>query len=74
MRHPKQAQANIFPLNSAGGNGETFKNELNDWAEELWGLKNIILTPHIGGSTEEAQSAIGVEVASSLLNYVNFGE
>ena len=36
-------------------------------------LKNILLTPHIGGSTEEAQSAIGVEVAEALVKYVNFG-
>jgi D-3-phosphoglycerate dehydrogenase len=36
-------------------------------------LKNVILTPHIGGSTEEAQSAIGVEVGNALTKYVNEG-
>jgi len=39
----------------------------------LRALKNLILTPHIGGSTEEAQSAIGVEVAQALTRYVNEG-
>jgi D-3-phosphoglycerate dehydrogenase len=36
-------------------------DNLNQWAEDLRSLNNLILTPHIGGSTEEAQSAIGVE-------------
>ncbi len=40
---------------------------------ELQGLANVILTPHIGGSTEEAQAAIGREVATSLIKYVNRG-
>ncbi len=39
----------------------------------LQGLPNVILTPHIGGSTEEAQEAIGREVATSLLKFVNTG-
>lgn len=36
-------------------------------------MKNVILTPHIGGSTEEAQSAIGIEVSNALSNYINEG-
>ena len=66
------AALDVYP-NEPGGNGETFNSQLNSWTEDLRGLKNLILTPHIGGSTEEAQSAIGVEVANALVNYVNFG-
>ncbi len=39
----------------------------------LQGLPNVLLTPHIGGSTEEAQAAIGREVAISLLRYIEQG-
>ena len=33
----------------------------------------MILTPHIGGSTEEAQEAIGVEVSNAIIKYINSG-
>jgi D-3-phosphoglycerate dehydrogenase len=39
----------------------------------LIGCPNLLMTPHIGGSTEEAQRAIGVEVASSLIRYLKNG-
>jgi D-3-phosphoglycerate dehydrogenase len=39
----------------------------------LRGLDNVILTPHIGGSTEEAQEAIGKEVSSALIKFINTG-
>lgn len=62
MRSGKIAGAalDVYPSEPAG-NGDYFTNSLNPWAEDLRSLKNIILTPHIGGSTEEAQRAIGVE-------------
>ncbi|MCJ1402406.1 D-3-phosphoglycerate dehydrogenase 2 [Xylographa trunciseda] len=74
MRSGKIAGAalDVYP-SEPGGNGDYFTNDLNAWAEDLRSLKNIILTPHIGGSTEEAQSAIGVEVSEALVRYVNEG-
>jgi D-3-phosphoglycerate dehydrogenase len=39
----------------------------------LRGLENVILTPHIGGSTEEAQENIGVDVANALVKLINSG-
>ncbi|KAL5351546.1 D-3-phosphoglycerate dehydrogenase 2 [Pseudogymnoascus australis] len=74
MRNGKVAGAalDVYPTEPAA-NGDYFTNNLNSWTEDLRTLKNIILTPHIGGSTEEAQRAIGVEVADALVRYVNQG-
>lgn len=54
------AALDVYPSEPAA-NGDYFTNSLNHWTEELRSLKNIILSPHIGGSTEEAQRAIGFE-------------
>lgn len=54
------AALDVYP-NEPAGNGDYFNSELNSWGEDLRSLNNLILTPHIGGSTEEAQRAIGVE-------------
>ncbi|KAL7691711.1 putative D-3-phosphoglycerate dehydrogenase, NAD(P)-binding domain superfamily [Plasmopara halstedii] len=55
----------VFPKEPAK-NGEPFETPLQ-------GLPNVILTPHIGGSTEEAQGNIAVEVATKLVQYINDG-
>src|SRR5712692_288184 len=39
----------------------------------LRGLPNVVLTPHVGGSTSEAQAAIGREVGGTLIRFVNAG-
>ena len=44
-----------------------------EFVSPLRGLANVILTPHIGGSTEEAQRNIGKEVADKLIRYSNNG-
>lgn len=71
--HLAGAAVDVFPR-EPGSNGEgNFGNELNPWAEELCSCPNLILTPHIGGSTEEAQRMIGQEVGTALVRYINFG-
>lgn len=49
------------------------ESNINDWKNALQGCPNTILTPHIGGSTMEAQETIGEEVATHLTKYVNSG-
>jgi D-3-phosphoglycerate dehydrogenase len=44
-----------------------------EFVSPLRGLDNVLLTPHIGGSTEEAQQNIGVEVAGKLIRYSDNG-
>lgn len=56
------AAIDVFP-HEPSGNEEPFVSELQ-------GLNNVILTPHIGGSTEEAQEAIGREVSHTLIQYL----
>ena len=61
----------------AGAAIDVFPNEPKSRAEpfesELRGLPNVILTPHVGGSTEEAQQDIGQFVATKLRDYASEG-
>ncbi|MDQ6783250.1 MAG: phosphoglycerate dehydrogenase [Actinomycetota bacterium] len=61
----------------AGAAVDVFANEParsdEPFVSELRGLDNVILTPHIGGSTEEAQVDIGAFVANKLVDYVRRG-
>ncbi|CAI4038554.1 hypothetical protein SMKI_05G1660 [Saccharomyces mikatae IFO 1815] len=67
------AALDVYPHEPAKNGEGSFTDDLNSWTSELVSLPNIILTPHIGGSTEEAQSSIGVEVATALSKYINEG-
>ncbi len=62
----------------AGGAFDVFPKEPRSNQEEfvspLRSLDNVILTPHIGGSTEEAQFAIGDFVPNQILNYLQTGD
>lgn len=49
------------------------KTNAEEFACELAGVKNVFLTPHIGGSTEEAQYNIGLEVAATFIKLINLG-
>lgn len=70
--HIAGAALDVYPSEPAA-NGDYFNSTLNTWGDDLRSLKNLILSPHIGGSTEEAQSAIGVEVGEALVRYINDG-
>jgi D-3-phosphoglycerate dehydrogenase / 2-oxoglutarate reductase len=59
------AAVDVFPV-EPGSNAERFVTPLQ-------GLENVILTPHIGGATEEAQERIGAEVARKLVDYSDSG-
>ena len=63
--HITGAAIDVFP--------EEPKTNDDPFSSVLQNLPNVILTPHIGGSTEEAQRNIGSEVASKLLKFVNNG-
>lgn len=59
------AAVDVFPWEPEK-NGDRFQTPLQD-------LPNVILTPHIGGSTEEAQQNIGQDVSTKLFNYLEKG-
>lgn len=59
------AAIDVFPWEPEK-NGDRFQSPVQD-------LPNVILTPHIGGSTEEAQQNIGEDVSMKLFNYLEKG-
>ncbi len=59
------AAIDVFP-HEPEKNGDIFSTVLQ-------GLPNVLLTPHIGGSTQEAQSNIGLDVSAKLFNYLEKG-
>ncbi|HEY1554622.1 MAG TPA: phosphoglycerate dehydrogenase [Kofleriaceae bacterium] len=63
--HIGGAAVDVYP-SEPESNTNAFETPLRD-------LPNVILTPHIGGSTEEAQEAIGREVSAALIKFVNQG-
>lgn len=64
-KHLAGAAVDVFPVEPTA-NGEKFVSPLQ-------GLDNVILTPHVGGSTLEAQERIGTEVARKLIEYSDVG-
>jgi D-3-phosphoglycerate dehydrogenase len=63
--HLGGAAIDVYPVEPEK-NGDAFTTVLQ-------GLPNVLLTPHIGGSTQEAQNNIGVDVSAKLLNYLEKG-
>lgn len=64
-KHVIGAAIDVFPVEPRS-NDDVFESPLR-------GLDNVILTPHIGGSTAEAQANIGLEVAEKLVKYSDNG-
>lgn len=63
--HLAGAAVDVFPVEP--------KSNQDRFTSPLQGLDNVILTPHVGGSTQEAQERIGEEVARKLTEYANNG-
>ena len=64
-KHIAGAAIDVFPIEPEK-NGDAFNTPLK-------GLSNVLLTPHIGGSTEEAQENIGEDVSIKLYQYLERG-
>ncbi|MFN3248859.1 phosphoglycerate dehydrogenase [Roseibium album] len=63
--HLAGAAIDVFPVEP--------KSNKDEFTSPLRGLDNVILTPHVGGSTEEAQARIGEEVSKRLVEYSDVG-
>lgn len=63
--HLRGAAVDVFPVEPASND--------EDFHSPLQGLHNVILTPHVAGSTQEAQERIGTEVARKMVEYFGIG-
>jgi D-3-phosphoglycerate dehydrogenase len=63
-KHISGAALDVFPAEPKAG---------GEFVSPLREFENVLLTPHVGGSTEEAQANIGAEVAQKLIRYSNNG-
>jgi D-3-phosphoglycerate dehydrogenase len=64
-KHLAGAAIDVFPHEP--------KTAEEEFGSPLRGMDNVLLTPHVGGSTTEAQQNIGIEVAEKLIKYSNNG-
>ena len=64
-KHLAGAAVDVFPVEPKGNDDK--------FVSELVGMDNVILTPHVGGSTLEAQENIGLEVSAKLIRYSDNG-
>lgn len=64
-QHLAGAAIDVFPVEP--------RSNKDEFISPLRGLDNVILTPHVGGSTQEAQANIGIEVAQKLVKYSDNG-
>jgi D-3-phosphoglycerate dehydrogenase len=64
-RHLAGAGMDVFPVEP--------KTASDEFVSALRGMDNVLLTPHVGGSTKEAQQNIGLEVAEKLIKYSDNG-
>jgi D-3-phosphoglycerate dehydrogenase len=65
QKHIAGSAIDVFP--------EEPKSNKDKFVSALQGLPNVVLTPHIGGSTMEAQENIGTDVATKLINFLETG-
>jgi D-3-phosphoglycerate dehydrogenase / 2-oxoglutarate reductase len=63
--HLGGAAIDVFPIEP--------KSSSDKFTCPLFGIENVILTPHVGGSTEEAQEKIGLEVADKFIKFIDNG-
>lgn len=64
-KHLGGAAIDVFP--------EEPKSNKEKFVSPLQGMQNVIITPHIGGSTMEAQENIGIDVATKMVNFLETG-